>query len=509
MAALPAVTPLAPRQIAWRLFFTAWIVYAMHATTDVVREVYPAIALGDRLSFNLEGFCGLHPDLFETPGRGCHIGNNPGVSMLAAIPYAIARPVIDRVAERVRAGREASGQTEPPAYDTPWPNSRRFFAEAWRRGLDIKLGLAAIVTQVFAMAPTSAGAVVLMFFVLLPLVGSQRKAMWLALAYGFATPVFFRTGFLNHNLMLGHIAFAGFAALWNPWNGTRLSPRARDFVCGLGGGAAILFDYTGVVIFRLLGLYVVVKRWREAGPAEAVRGALWYGLGTLGPVLLLWFYQWAAFGNPFLPGQHWMPPVQWSDRGYQGYQFPPQPELLWMLLADIRFGLFISAPILLLALAAPWLSRGGRGPVPPLEMWTMLLIALGTWLFFGGSNYTRLQFNTGIRYLACLFPFLYVPAAVVLARLRPASVLAWVMLGLAVAWPLAMYRKVQFPIGVLDPIARTFISGITLPVLRTLSDLGGAYGGYAARGTSPLAAYALAAVVIWALWSPRFRRSTN
>ena len=359
------------------------------------------------------------------------------------------------------------------------------------------------------MAPTSAGAVVLMFFVLLPLVGSQRKAMWLALAYGFATPVFFRTGFLNHNLMLGHIAFAGFAALWNPWNGTRLSSRGRDFVCGLGGGAAILFDYTGVVLISLLGLYVIVKRWREAGPGEAVRGALWYGLGTLGPVLLLWFYQWAAFGNPFLPGQHWMPPVQWSDRGYQGYQFPPQPELLWMLLADIRFGLFVSAPILLLALAAPWLSRGGRGPVPPLELWTMLLVALGTWLFFGGSNYTRLQFNTGIRYLACLFPFLYVPAAVVLARLRPASVLAWVMLGLAVAWPLAMYRKVQFPIGVLDPIARTFISGITLPVLRTLSDLGGAYGGYAARGTSPLAAYALAAVVIWALWSPRFRRSTN
>ena len=109
MAALPAVTPLAPRQIAWRLFFTAWIVYAMHATTDVVREVYPAIALGDRLSFNLEGFCGLHPDLFETPGRGCHIGNNPGVSMLAAIPYAIARSITGRAGTRRPGSQRPDG----------------------------------------------------------------------------------------------------------------------------------------------------------------------------------------------------------------------------------------------------------------------------------------------------------------------------------------------------------------------------------------------------------------
>ena len=50
--------------------------------------------------------------------------------------------------------------------------------------------------------------------------------------------------------------------------------------------------------------------------------------GTLPGVLLLWFYQWKAFGNPFLPGQHWMPPVEFIDRGYQGFQFPPDPGLL-------------------------------------------------------------------------------------------------------------------------------------------------------------------------------------
>ena len=105
---------LTRRQTGWRLFWTAWIVYALHFATDVVREHYPALALGDHFSFTLEGYCGLHPDLFETPGRGCHIGNNPGVSMLAAIPYALARLVIDPVVARVQARRVSGGQTEPP-----------------------------------------------------------------------------------------------------------------------------------------------------------------------------------------------------------------------------------------------------------------------------------------------------------------------------------------------------------------------------------------------------------
>jgi len=505
-AAAPDVRPMTPRQTAWRLFFTAWIVYALHVSTDVVREHYPALALGDHFSFNLEGYCGLHPDLFEVPGRGCFSGNNPGVSMVAAIPYALARPIIDPIVARVQASRLASGQTEPPAYNTPWPNSRRFYAEAWRRGLDIKLGLAAMVMQIFCMAPSSALGVVLVYFALLYTLTSSRAAMWLALLYGFGTPVLFRTGFLNHNLMLGHIGFAGFLAVWNPWRGSWLSHRARDFCCGLAGGLALLFDYTGAVLVSCLGVYVVAKRWREGGRSEAARGALWYLLGTLGPIALLWWYQYRAFGNAFLPGQAWMPPVEWSDRGYRGYEFPPMPDLLWRLLLDHRFGLFTSAPVLLLALAAPFLDRGPARRVPALEMLAIFVVAIGTWLFFGGSNYVRLQFNTGIRYLTCLLPFLFIPAALVLSRLKLPTAWAWALLGLTVAWPLAMYRKVQYPIGLLDPIMRTFSAGFTLPVLHTLSATGGQYGDFFANGVSPLPLFALTGAVIYGIWSPRFRR---
>jgi hypothetical protein len=326
-----------PRSLRWRIFATAWIVFSLHFATDIVREHYPAIALGDDLTFRLDEFGGLHPDLFETPGRGWHIGNNPGISMFAAIPYAVARPLIDPIVERVQEGRAAAGLTEPPAYDTEWPNQREFFAEAWRRGLDVKLALAALVMQVLFMAPVCAGAVVLMFGVLRHVFGSDRSAGWMSLLFAFGTPLFYRAGFLNHNMVLGLIAFAAFALIWDPAGTRPLSVRAQMAVAGLAAGLTLLFDYSGVVFVALLFGYAILRNRDSLDARAFIERSFWFGVGGAGPVFLLWFYQWRAFGNPFLPGQHWMPPVEWIELGYQGYG-PPQLELLGALAFDHRFG---------------------------------------------------------------------------------------------------------------------------------------------------------------------------
>lgn len=79
------------QQIAMRLFLTCWIIFALHFSTNIVREIYLTLTIGDHASFRVDEYAGLHPDLFEKPGYGWHIGSNPGVSMVAAVPYAIAR----------------------------------------------------------------------------------------------------------------------------------------------------------------------------------------------------------------------------------------------------------------------------------------------------------------------------------------------------------------------------------------------------------------------------------
>lgn len=474
----------ATRSLAVRLFLTCWLVYALHVATNTVREIYLALAIADHFSFRVDDYANMHPDLFEKKGYGWHIGANPGASLLGAIPYAALRPVTDRLIERINRERRASGLA-PPAYNSPWPMARAFFEESWRRGYDVKFGLAAIIMQALCMAPISAAGVVAMFYLLRRVFGSDRTAVWLAALYAFGTPVFFRTGYLNHNLMLGHLAFMGLLALW--------SERPRYFLAGLAGGASLLMDYSGVVM--LLGLfgYAIWKGWPR------MHGAIWYVIGTLGPVGLLWLYQWRSFGDFLHPGQHWMPPVEWIDVGYQGFGWP-QLDILRTLLFDYRYGLFVTCPLFLLALAAPFLKRRG---VPARELAFLLGLPAALWLFCGGISYTRLQYNTGIRYLAPVFPFLFVPAAMVLARLPVRLAYAAGVLAVAQAWCTAMYRDVERGMGVLDPMFQVLLGGFKLPLLTVLSRMPPMQE-YFAAGISPLPLFALAAALLYGVWSLRF-----
>jgi len=485
--------------IALRLFVTCWLVFVLHVATNTVREIYLALAIGDHLSFRVDEYANMHPDLFEKPGYGWHIGNNPGASMVGAIPYAIARPVLDRVVAAVQRDRSANGQISPPPYNSPWPMAREFYAEAWRRGYDVKFGLAAIVMQALAMAPISALGTVTMFFLLRLLFWSDRTALGLSLLYAFGTPVFFRTGYLNQNLMLGHVAFAGLLVLWNPRDWLKWSARTRYLLGGLAGGAAVLFDYSGVVLLLGLFLYGLARRLPLRSAVDLMRAGAWYVLGTIGPVALLWFYQWRSFGNPFLPGQHWMPPVEWSDLGYQGFG-PPQLDLLVSLAFDYRYGLFLSSPLILLAFLCPFLDCGSRPVLPRLELIAMLAIFVGFWLFFSGSNYTRLQFNTGVRYMSPMVPFLFVPSVVVLVRLPRLAIYLIAVLSVMEAWSLAMYRDVERGLGLLEPVLHVLFGGFQLPVLTTLSRMGGTYGDYFEHGVSPLPLFLLTGALLYGLW---------
>jgi hypothetical protein len=270
----------------------------------------------------------------------------------------------------------------------------------------------------------------------------------------------------------------------------------------------LLFDYSGIVLMVGLFGYGIVQQLRMASPGQTVRNGLWYVLGTFAPVGLLWFYQWRSFGNPFLPGQHWMPPVEWIELGYQGYGLP-QLELLLMLAFDYRFGLFVASPLMLLAWASPLVDRGPRRLLPRLELTFILVLFLAFWLFFSGSNYTRLQFNTGIRYMTPVLPFLFVAAAVVLVRLPRPVIYVVAVLSVTEAWSLAMYRDVESGFGLLNPLLHTFIGGFQLPVLSTLSRMGATYGDLAARGVSPLPLFALTGALLYGLWSPRVWRRAD
>ncbi len=140
-------------------------------------------------------------------------------------------------------------------------------------------------------------------------------------------------------------------------------------------------------------------------------------------------YQWWAFGLPYLPSQHYMPPTAPTARGYRGFDWP-SPALMWANFFDPQFGLFAYCPALLAAFAAPFVRRvpyrAPRRETAILYFYFALFV-----LFCAANQYSWLQPLTGFRYLVPVVPALALLTAQA-AEAIPAAVRR-VLFGLAIA----------------------------------------------------------------------------
>lgn len=478
---------------ATRLFLTVWLVYAAFATTNVVRETYLAVAIGDRLSVRVDPFLGLHPDLFEMPGRGGYINSNPGASLLGAVPYALSRPMV----AGLFALRPGLAAPKPPTvYEDPRPNRTNFMNEMRARGLDVRLALAALATQFGLMAPVGALAALLLFCYLRARLGDARRALWLALLYAFATPLFFRSAFLNQNALLAHLVLFAWLLLTWPDPGPPVRHRPGRW-CAAGAclGVGLLCDYSAAPLALVFGGWSLVEGWRTAGLAGAVRLGGACIAGALGPVLLLLGYQWVAFGSPWFPAQRYMPATELSVRGWNGFTLPTL-GLLRDNLLDHRYGLFAFSPMLVAALAAPVVSRR-PGTVDRTELVVIALATLALLVFNSANQFAHLQWNTGVRYMVPAVPLVFL--AVVRVLLAAPRWIQAVLVVPSVVISLAVTMMREDVVLSLELLLRR---GPVLPVLLVLTKTAEAYAPFLAGRTQPfgVVAVALVAALVFLLW---------
>jgi len=483
--------------VGWRLFVTVWLVYSVFATTNVVRETYLAVSLGTRATVRVDPYLNLHPDLFEVPGRGSFINSNPGASLVGAIPYAIfVRPVI---ALAVRLKPELAQPKPPATYDDPRPNRTKFMNAARARGLDVVLGLSALGTAVTVMAPLGALASLLMFLFLRERLDDARALMY-ALVFAFATPTLFRAAFLNQNAIIAHLVLVAWilkvglkpaAVSHRPWTLAAI---------GLALGFAIVCDYSGIPFAIVFGVWILFDAWKRGGFPSAFREGALYGAGAAASLVLLLAYQWVAFGHPIWPAQRYMPPTEYSVRGWFGFT-PPSLDLLWRNLFDLRYGLFAFCPLLLAAFAAPLInSRGGWSPSRSELRWIFLAF-IALLLFSSANQFANLQWNTGVRYMVPLVPLLFL-AAVPVVEVMP-RVARWMTIGLSLAISLAVSMTREDIPTALRLIAA---EGPTLPVLIVLQKMSSGYDVSLPPFTFGLIALVLTALLI-VLWRPFWRRT--
>ena len=527
--------PVLARSTQVRLFLTLWLVYLVHWSPFVVRELYLAMSLAERGTVRVDPYVDLHPDLFTIEGRGSFLGNNPGASFLAAVPYWLALPVINRVAP-VKPSLPEEHLALGEGYDEERINRLRFFRRAREMGILMRLAVGALVTSGFFMAPLTALGAVCMMRLLWRMGFARGAALWMAFLFGLGTPVFLRAGTLSLNLLVGLFTLCAFALLWRPDDESELpladsraaskkaaelneeqtqqframpppggaplrlddEPTLRGRVvsfeddetaeiravplppdhewlrylgAGFLAGWAVLTDYTGAVMAAMLGLFVLWEQFRRKRFAAAVGGTLWFGLGAVGPVALLLYYQWYCFGDPWLPAQFHMPKKVFagypSERGF-GW---PLPEALWGLLFHPQYGLLIFAPVFALALYHPVLVLKKQNRVPGRVALFVWLLFAALYVFCSMIHYTiRHQWQDGVRYLVPALPLLLLLVADVLCRMRRWLVLLITALAVAESWALAMVRE-----SPLASLQRVLEEGLQFPWLTTLGKTGGSF----------------------------------
>lgn len=465
-----------PNRTSLRLVLIVWLVSAAHATTNVVRETYLAVALAERATVRVDPYFGLNPDLFEVAGRGVFINSNPGASLLGAIPYAFARPVLEAI---YRWRPELVRPKPPTSYDDPRPNRTRLMNAMRERGLDVRLALAALVMQAGLMAPLAALAALVLMRFLVARGLDARSAFAAALLYALGTPILFRSAFLNQNVLLAHAVLGAWVLLRRGEEGPAAGSVHRRWLgAGLLLGGGVLLDYSALPIAATFALWAALDDWRCRSHRPRVLRTASLASGAAGPLALLLAYQTIAFGSPWPPAQGYMPATEFSVRGWHGIT-PPSLDLLWRNLFDPRYGLFVFCPLLLLAMAS---HRYRHLPGAPSRQETRFawLACGGLWVFESANQFANLQWNTGVRYLVPAVPLLFLLALPVLRALSPIGRVAWIGPTVLVSWSVAMMRE-----SVPASLKLLVIQGPSLPQLRTLRKTADAYAPWLAQGLQP------------------------
>jgi hypothetical protein len=484
---------LSIRGFEWRIFITLWLIYLLHASPFVTREQYLTMALVEDHSVRVDKYADLHPDLITIPGRGTYLGNNPGISLLAAIPYAVVYPAVRRIAPVRPAppGEEVKAETKELR-----PMRLAFYKKVRQRGLDVRLAVVALFTAGFFMAPLTAAAAVLMFRLLLRLGHSAGQAAGLALLFGLGTPMFFRAATMNQNLLVALLGVAALALVWWPWEAQTLGKPARFFLAGLLGGWAVVSDYTGVITLMIVGLFVFAQELDGGTVIGALRGTLWAVVGGAIPGVFMLLWQQICFGSPWYPAQFYLP--KQVVAGYPStYGFGrPLPEALWGLLFDPLYGLLVFAPVFGLALYHPVVRLRGRSRLPSRVVWFTWIFTVALWVFCSCIHYTvRHQWQDGVRYIVPAVPFLFLLVAEVLREVPRIVVALAALAAIGETWCLSMVRE-----NPLDSMVKVLLRGFELPWLTTLVKTASQYYPPLADGASPAGLLLLAGIAIAILW---------
>ncbi len=206
----------------------------------------------------------------------------------------------------------------------------------------------------------------------------------------------------------------------------------------------MLFEPSCACTLALVGIYLASLR-------EGRRSLLAFVLGCAPAGALQLGYNWACFGNPLASSYDLSnPAIMFAVEG-RIFAFPTPGRLFQVLLSPAR-GLFVTSPVLLLALPGARALVRREGGRLAREAWLSIAASTAFVLFVASFSGWHGGSAAGPRYLLPVFPFLFLLAAAALERLpRTFRVLgvASVVINLAITavGNELPFHDIAFPVG--------------------------------------------------------------
>lgn len=352
----------------------------------------------------------------------------PGVSLLSAVPYAVLYGI-----RRATGGEQPDvrvlplAQRDVEAEVAPKPEARQ---PGDKLVYNFAHRLALYLCGLFAIAVPTVLGIAAVWRLALHLGADVRRATFVALAAGLATPIFpYATALYGHAPCGAALTIAVALVVVAPPR----APRSVAWWTGACLGLAVIVEYpAAAVAMGVVGL----AAWRHGG-----RFALHVVAGGAPWALLLAAYHTAAFGHPLATGYDFV----WLPRFAEGMKVrygigAPDPVALHALTFGAYRGLVYLSPVLILAgwgVLARLVRPGPQGRTPWIAIAAIttfyLLLNAGYYMWDGGAAY-------GPRHVVPMLGLLalgLVPAArvVPVAFAVLAAVSAFQMLAGAVAGP--------------------------------------------------------------------------
>ena len=373
-------------------------------------------ALVDRGTIQLDGLEDQTGDKAMFQGH-YYTDKLPGFSLLAAVPYAVAKAVL-RLPDH--------------------PLNRRGLAY-WAADYWVTLGTSGVLSAL-------SGA--LLVSLACDLGCGPRRALAVGLAYGLATPAYAYATMSYGHQASAFALLASFALLW------RLEarrPALRMVLAGFLASFAAVIELQVGPVSAILGFYLLAQVLGRRRPISALGD---FAVGALPPALVLLGYDQLAFGSPWDMGYFHHATAMFAEvhspRNPLGLRRPDWGRAVALVWGGHR-GLLFYAPIVALTppgvvvLAARRLW--GMAAVTTTVMGAVFLVNLSYPQWTGG-------WSTGPRLLVPLLPFAMLPVAALLATGGPKATWAAVVLALAGGVLILLFQGVgaRIPQDIPDPL---------------------------------------------------------